>query len=113
MTDIDKAQADPEIAAARPFGGTPRQYLRLAVWGSLALHAYLFFGYWAIKHFLAGEAWPNGWLVPAATVASALWFARMSYRWVMRLDAQYGRGGGWELKSTSVKLPTERRRAKK
>jgi len=50
---------------------------------------------------------------PVAAIVSALWFARFSYRWMMRLDAQYGRGSRWQLDSTIVKLPTERPRKKK
>ena len=32
-------------------------------------------------------------------------FARAAYRWMMRLDAQYGSGKGWTLESQMVKLP--------
>jgi hypothetical protein len=103
---------DAEAAGARPFSGTPRQYLRIAVWGSLAFHAYLFAGYWAIKRFLAGEPWPTTiWPALAAVVSAAL-FARFAYRWIMRLDARYGRGSGWELQSVTVKLPWEKPRKK-
>ena len=101
------------VAASTPFSGNPKLYRRIAVWGSLGVHAYLFFGYWAIKVFLAGEEWPTGWFAPVATLVSTLWFARFSYRWMMRLDAQYGRGSGWQLDSVSVKLPTEKPRKKK
>lgn len=103
---------DAEAASARRFAGLPAQYRHIAVWGSIGLHGYLFAGYWAIKTFLAGEQWPTSWFPAAMTVVSALLFARFAYRWIMRLDAQYGRGSGWELKSVAVKLPFERQRRK-
>ena len=104
--------SDAETAHARPFGGTPKDYRRIALWGSLGFHAYLFAGYWAIKNFLAGESWPTSWTPALITIASALLFARFSYRWIMRLDAQYGRGSGWILNPTQVKLPMEKPRKK-
>ncbi|MDE2561133.1 MAG: hypothetical protein KGL48_02700 [Sphingomonadales bacterium] len=109
------AQIDPEVEAAisSPFPGTPATYLRIAVLGTIAIHVYLFAGYWAIKTFLAGEAWPTSWVPLAATVASAAFFSRLAYRWIMRLDAQYGRSSGWVQVTTTVKLPWERPRKKK
>lgn len=104
--------ADPEAESVLPFDGTPQLYKRIAMWGSLGFHAYLFVGYWAIKTFLAGESWPNDWLAPALFAASAVWFAWFSYRWIMRLDARYGRGSGWLLESVQVKLPREKPRRK-
>lgn len=103
---------DSEAKDARPFPGTPAMYRKIAIWGSLGLHAYLFVGYWAIKVFLAGEKWPTSWVPLAVTVVSAALFARFSYRWIMRLDARYGRGSGWILHSTRVKLPFEKPRRK-
>ncbi len=104
------SSADREVAGARNFAGTPALYRKIAIWGSIALHAYLFLGYWAIKVFLAGEAWPASWAPPAITLLSAAWFARFSYRWIMRLDARYGRGSNWEFDSVRDKLPRERSR---
>lgn len=111
------SEHDPEITTATsgtgetsvrlPFSGSPARYRRIALWGSLGLHLYLFVGYWAIRTFLVGEAWPASWVTPALTVASSLWFAHFAYRYIMRLDAQYGSGGGWVLHSTRVKLPWE------
>jgi len=109
MNAYDKIGApDPELAGARPFAGNPKRYRRLAIWGSIVIHAYLFFGYWAIKTFVAGEQFPSSWLVPAGVVASAIWFAFFSYRWTMRLDAQYGSGSRWIMESAQIKLPRER-----
>lgn len=109
---MQDSAADPEATGARPFSGTPAIYRKIAIWGSVGLHAYLFIGYWAIKTFLAGETWPTSWLPLALAVVSAALFARFSYRWIMRLDARYGRGSGWILHSTRVKLPFERQRRK-
>lgn len=114
MSDrIDIPAADLEAKGARAFAGGPADYRKIAIWGSLGFHAYLFFGYWAIKTFLAGEVWPTSWVPPLITIVSAILFARFSYRWIMRLDAQYGRGSGWVLESTSVKLPMEKPRNRK
>lgn len=107
--DIDNTNAASEFV---PFSGNPKRYRTIAIVGSIGFHAYLFFGYWAIKVFLAGQPWPTGWEVPVATLASMLFFARFSYRWIMRLDAQYGKGSGWTMEPTEVKLPRERKRAK-
>ena len=113
MTDQPSSIASEDISASLPFSGTPAKYLKICIFGSIGIHAYLFFGYWAIKTFLAHEPWPNGWLVPVLTIASAVWFAWYSYRWIMRLDAQYGRGSGWIQEPVTVKLPWEKPRRKK
>ncbi|MEZ5946973.1 MAG: hypothetical protein R3C04_09025 [Hyphomonas sp.] len=112
MSEHPSAIASEKIAEDMPFSGSPQKYLRLCVIGSLAIHAYLFLGYWAIRNFLADDPWPKGWLVPVLTVVSAVWFAWYSYRWIMRLDAQYGRGSGWILEPVTVKLPWEKSRKK-
>lgn len=113
MPDSETAPDSGEATVFVPFNGTPARYRRIAVWGSIGIHLYLFVGYWAIKTFLAGEQWPADWVPPVVAVASCAWFARLAYRWMMRLDAQYGRGGGWDLVPTKVKLPWERPRTKK
>lgn len=104
MTSVEP---DCEAAGARPFSGSPAKYRRFAVWGSVAFHAYLLVGYWAIKRYLVGEPWPTNWWPVLGGVASAALFARFAYRWIMRLDAQYGLGSGWVLQSTTIKLPRE------
>ena len=101
------------VAAALPFSGQPRTYLRIAVFGSVALHVYLFAGYWAIQVFVVGHSWPRGWFPVAATVVSAVVTSRVAYRWIMRIDAQYGRGSGWALESTRLKLPWELARGRR
>lgn len=106
-------QADDGSHGPVPFSGQPRTYLRIAVLGSIALHAYLFAGYWAIKVFVAGEAWPRSWFPVVATIVSAAVSARVAYRWIMRIDAQYGRGSGWLMESTRLKLPWETARGRK
>ena len=59
----------------------------------------------AIKYFLHGETWVFGWKPIAIAVVFALLFSRMAFRWIMRLDAQYGSGSSWTLESVQVKLP--------
>lgn len=117
MTDTNTTTATPvtstgEATIFTPFSGSPKLYRRIAIWGSVGIHLYVFVGYWAIKAFLAGEKWPTDWFPATIALVSCILFARMSYRWIMRLDAQYGRGGGWDLVPTQVKLPWEKPRRK-
>jgi hypothetical protein len=103
------------ISASHPVSPEhPAKYLKICVLGSIGIHAYLFFGFWAIKVVPGShEPWPNDWLVPMLTVSrQPIWFAWYSYRWVMRLDAQYGRGSGWIQEPVTVKLPWEKSRPK-
>lgn len=110
MNETGTVDEEGLVAARTPFPGTPAIYRRIAIFGSIGIHAFLFAGYWVIQTSLAGECWPTNWWPPVLTIGSALLFARFAYRWIMRLDAQYGRGSGWELKQSLVKLPFERQR---
>lgn len=114
LDETESAADWEEVAAAiaSPFNGTPALYRRIAIWGSIGVHLYLFGGYWAIKTFLAGETWPTDWIPAAIALGSCAWFARTAYRWIMRLDARYGRGGGWLLLPARVKLPWEKQHRK-
>lgn len=108
--DIADGQADKAARSPRfqPFPGHPRFYRRIAIFGSLGVHLYLLAGFYIVKNFLAGEAWPTTWVPIAVGFASMLLFAHFSYRWIMRLDAQYGKGSSWILEPTMVKLPRQR-----
>ncbi len=92
------------------FNGNPRLYLRIAVIGSIVLNAYLYFGLAAITWMRHGDTWVFGWKPTLITVLFTVWFARTAYRWIMRLDAQYGSGKGWALESRPLKLPEPRSR---
>ena len=69
-----------------------------------------FLAFALIKYWLHGDTWVFGWKPVLVTVLFAAWFGRTMYRWMMRLDAQYGRGSGWVLESVRVKLPELRSR---
>ena len=87
------------------FSGNPKKYLRFAIVSSVVINLYLYFGLAAILYWHNGATWMFGWKPIAITVTFMLWFARLSYRWIMRLDAQYGTGRGWALESRPMKLP--------
>lgn len=92
------------------FSGKPSTYLRIAIIGSVLLNTYLYFGLAALGYLRNGETWVFGWKPALITVLFTAWFARTAYRWIMRLDAQYGSGKGWALESRKLKLPEPRRR---
>jgi|GEM_PF-1242949 hypothetical protein len=96
-----------------PFSGTPERYLRISIVLSVAIHAWLYGGFSAIKYFVHGETWMFGWKPVLIALASMVLFARFAYRWIMRLDAQYGSGSGWRLVRCTVKLPEAVHRPKR
>lgn len=102
-TPIDIAAAD--VAVSLPFNGTPQRYLRISILMSIGIHVWLYGGFSAIKYFVHGETWVFGAKPILITVVSTLLFARFSYRWIMRLDAQYGSGSSWRMVRRMVKLP--------
>ncbi len=87
------------------FSGTPKKYLRYAIISSIVLNLYLFLGLSAILYWHDGSTWLFSAKPIAITIGFAALFARISYRWIMRLDAQFGTGRGWSLKSRTLKLP--------
>ena len=92
------------------FFGTPAQYRRYVLWMTL----YIVFGIWGsfslIRYLAFGESWVFGWKALLGVTIFAAFFYRQALRWIMRLDAQYGRGSGWILKEITVKLPEPRLR---
>ena len=90
------------------FSGTPKKYLRFAIISSLVINLYLYFGLAAVVYWHNGATWLFTLKPILITVAIIAFFARTSYRWMMRLDAQYGTGKGWVLESRSLKLPERR-----
>ncbi len=103
ISDMSASTHDPEIDL--PFSGTPQRYLRIAIGMSVGIHAWLYGAFATIKYFVHGETWMFAWKPVAITLASMLLFARFAYRWIMRLDAQYGSGSGWRMVRRTVKLP--------
>jgi hypothetical protein len=94
------------------FPGNPALYKKIAVAMTLYINGTLFLVFSGIKYFLHGDTWMFGWKPVLLTVLFAAWFARTAYRWMMRLDAQYGRGSGWTLERAVVKLPEMKTRSR-
>ncbi len=87
------------------FSGTPKKYLQISVFGSIALNLYLYLGLAGVLYWYSGVTWMFGWKPILITVIVTVLFARSSYRWMMRLDAQYGTGRGGQMISRPTKLP--------
>lgn len=90
------------------FSGSPKKYLRFAIVSSLVINLYLYFGLAAVVYLHNGDTWLFSLKPILATVVFMALYARLAYRWMMRLDAQYGTGKGWVLESRSLKLPERR-----
>ena len=87
------------------FSGTPKKYLRFAIASSLVVNLYLYFGLAAVLYLHDGATWVFSLEPTLVAVVFAVLYARIAYRWMMRLDAQYGTGKGWVLESRRLKLP--------
>ena len=89
------AQDDSKIVE---FSGTPEAYRKVAVIGSVLLNLYLYLGMVVLLYVVNDQDWILGWKPMLVAVLFATWFARAAYRWIMRLDAQYGSGraGNWK-----------------
>ena len=90
------------------FSGTPKKYRRFAIISSLVINLYLYFGLAAVVYLHEGATWVFSLKPTLVVVVFAALYARIAYRWMMRLDAQYGSGSGWVLKSRRLKLPERR-----
>tara|TARA_R110001592_G_scaffold357416_1_gene660628 strand:+ start:211364 stop:211666 length:303 start_codon:yes stop_codon:yes gene_type:complete len=95
------------------FSGSPKKYLRIAVGGSIVLNLYLYLGLTGVLFYCHQQTWMLGWKPVLVTILFTAAFARLAYRWIMRLDAQFGSGKGWSLESQMVKLPEPVTRTKK
>lgn len=89
----------------KEFDGTPKTYARIATIVSVVLNLYLYLGMVALVYLVNGQSWILGWKSILTAVLFTAFFARAAYRWMMRLDAQFGSGKGWTLESQMVKLP--------
>lgn len=87
------------------FSGHPALYRRASVLLSLYITLFTYAGFAGIKYLIHGETWVFGWKPLLIGVAFAVFFTRFAYRWMMRLDAQYGTGRSWRLVPAEVKLP--------
>ena len=97
----------------KPFAGNPRLYRRITILGPLALNLYLYGGMVAIVYLLKGETWIFGWQAILATGLFTLFLMRISYPWIMNLDARYGSGSSWSLETQKIKLPQKRQKTEK
>lgn len=100
---LETAAADASYL--QPFGGSPQRYRRISILLSVGIHVWLYGGFSAIKYFVHGETWVFGAKPILISLGSMLLFGRIAYRWMMRLDAQYGSGTSWRLDRRIVKLP--------
>lgn len=89
----------------KPFGGNPRLYRKASVLLSLYITVSTYAGFAGVKYLVHGETWVFGWKPVAVAVVFAVFFSRFAFRWIMRLDAQYGSGRSWRLLPAEVKLP--------
>jgi hypothetical protein len=96
---------EEKVSGFKEFDGTPKSYLWIAIIVSVVLNLYLYLGMVVIVHLVNGESWILGWKALLITALFTAFFARVAYRWIMRLDAQFGSGKGWTLESQMVKLP--------
>jgi len=94
-----------ESPMKREFPGNPRLYLRIAVWSTVVWGIWLYGGLALIQYLWTGTTWLMHWKPALITLLFMLWYARYSYRWMMRADSQWGKGSGWVLKERTVKLP--------
>jgi hypothetical protein len=101
--DEEDTRGSDDATGAFPY--TPRDYRRIAILLAVGIHAYLYAGMVVLTFVLHGQDWILGWRPIVVTILSALLFGRFAFRWMMRLDAQYGRGSGWSLARRTVKLP--------
>lgn len=108
MDGTQSAQERDERVAAgasREFSGNPARYMRLSILISTVIHVYLILGMIVFEFVIHEQTWIFGWKPIVFTLVFYVLFTRMIYRWMMRLDAQYGSGRGWTLKRRTVSLP--------
>lgn len=105
VTSSAHTRVPPTDGVHPVFNGNPRRYRNVAIIMSLAIHVYLYLGMVVLTAVLNGQTWIFGSKPILVAVASALVFGRTCYSWMMRLDAQYGKGSAWKLQPRAVKLP--------
>ena len=91
------------------FSGNPQRYRKASILLSAYCIGFVYLTFALIKYFAYGESWVFGWQPILLCVVLIVIYARFCFRWIMRLDAQYGSGKGWKQVSTRVKLPELRR----
>lgn len=102
-----------ETIVRKEFPGKPADYLKISIALSVGLNLFIYLGMVGLLYGVNDIDWILGWKPAVIAVVFSAWFARAAYRWMMRLDAQYGSGRGWTLESQMVKLPDRATRPKK
>lgn len=97
--------ADGSKVAGMKFPGNPRMYRRIANWSTVGILLWLYGGTALAQLWWLGHTWVFKWQPLVVGALFGIWYARASYSWMMRLDAQFGRGSGWKLQERNVKLP--------
>jgi hypothetical protein len=89
----------------RSFSGNPKLYLKISVYSAIYIFVWLYGGTALIMYLWSGETWLLNWKILLFVVVFTAWYGRYTYRFMMRLDGQYGSGSGWTLNEERVKLP--------
>jgi len=87
------------------FQGTPRQYLRIAILSTIIWVTWIYGGAALVQYLWSGNTGLLDWKPALGALLFGAWYARFAYRWMMRADAQWGKGSGWVLTEHTVKLP--------
>jgi len=93
---------------SKPFVGEPKLYRKITVLGPVVMNAYLYLGMVGVVYGVHGKTWIFSWQPILAAVLFTAVMARISFPWMMNLDARYGTGSGWQLPSRKIKLPERR-----
>ena len=87
------------------FTGHPRQYLRICIVLSAVWLLWIYGGTALVQYLWNGSTGLLGWKPMLGALLFTAWYTRWAYRWMMRGDAQWGKGSGWVLVEKTVKLP--------
>jgi len=87
------------------FMGNPRLYFRIAVFSAVIWWIWIYGGTALIQYLWIGKSPLLDWKPALGGVLFTAWYVRYAYRWMMRGDAQWGSGSGWDLQEVKVKLP--------
>lgn len=90
------------------FSGTPAKYRKITIIFPIVFNLSLYLGMIGIVYGINGQDWILGWKPAVAAIVLTAIYIRISFPWMMGLDAQYGKGSGWKLESRSLKLPERR-----
>ena len=90
---------------ASDFPGNRKLYRRIANWSTVGILVWLYGGMALVQLWWSGTTWMFEWKPIVVGIVFAIWYSHMSYKWMMRLDGQFGRGSSWNLQERTVKLP--------